>query len=179
MVFKDEYSLNSFVNLFTCCTVVASRNLRALEFISPSPHEVILKKENEYSSPTGSYKCMIPQYRRKLVNKLEPLVMEEPQDSWSALGGNENGSQYLSAMVDLTFKERYIYVDLGSRNYDSSIGSWFKKQYPKQNKKFEIYAIKADEYSQKKGLTLVPYTAWIRNETLFYEIDREPTDLEQ
>ena len=128
MVSKDEYSLNSFINLFTCCELVASCDIRALESKSPSLHEMVLKRENKFSSHTGSYKCMMPQYRRKLVNKLEPLVMEKPQDSWNPLGGNENRIQYLSAMVDLSFKDMYIYVDLGSRDYGSNIESWFRKK---------------------------------------------------
>ena len=47
-------------------------------------------------------------------------------------------------MVDISFKSRYIYVDVGARSYGSSIGSWFKKQYPKQNKTFEVYAKMVD-----------------------------------
>ncbi|KAL3498299.1 hypothetical protein ACH5RR_041031 [Cinchona calisaya] len=181
---KDVYTYNSFIKLFTCCSLEASRDIKVHEFATDSLHEVILKKDNEYSSHTGSYECKVPMYRRKLIKNLEPLVMEEPVDSWSwdGLGKNANGIQYLSGMVDLSFKQRYIYVDLGSRNYDSSIGSWFEKQYPKQNKKFEIYAFEADksfykEYTSEKGVTLMPYAAWVRNETLFFEIDREPTDV--
>jgi FkbM family methyltransferase len=82
-------------------------------------------------------------------------------------------------MADISFKQRYVYIDVGARSYGSSIGSWFKKQYPKQNKSFEVYAIEADrafheEYRSKKGVSLVPYAAWVRNETLFFEISREP-----
>ncbi|CAO2830836.1 unnamed protein product [Amaranthus hypochondriacus] len=82
-------------------------------------------------------------------------------------------------MVDISFKPRYVYIDVESRNYGSSIGSWFKRVYPKQNKSFEIYAIEADkefhgEYKSKKDVTLLPFAAWLRNGTLFFEINREP-----
>ncbi|PIN19696.1 hypothetical protein CDL12_07624 [Handroanthus impetiginosus] len=82
-------------------------------------------------------------------------------------------------MVDISFKPRYVYVDVGARSYGSSIVSWFKKQYPKQNKTFEIYAIEADktfygDYKAKKRVTLLPYAAWVRNETLFFEINGDP-----
>ena len=50
-------------------------------------------------------------------------------------------------MVDISFKSRYIYVDVGARSYGSSIGSWFKKQYPKQNKTFEVYAKMVDVWA--------------------------------
>ncbi|KAI3497472.1 hypothetical protein L1887_40101 [Cichorium endivia] len=58
-------------------------------------------------------------------------------------------------MADISFKTRYIYIDVGARNYGSSIGGWFKKLYPKQNKPFKIFAIESDrqfhqEYKSKK-----------------------------
>lgn len=37
-------------------------------------------------------------------------------------------------------------LDVGARSYGSSIVSWFKKQYPKQIKTFEIYTIEADKH---------------------------------
>jgi FkbM family methyltransferase len=72
-----------------------------------------------------------------------------------------------------------VYVDVGARSYGSSIGSWFKKQYPKQNRTFDVYAIEADkafyeEYRVKKGVKLLPYAAWVRNETLRFEINHDP-----
>ena len=184
---NDEYTYNSFINLFTCFTLKASRDIKFKEFALPSLHEFVLKKANKHSRPSqleSSDKCKVPKYKRDLINDLEPLVMEEPQDSWSwdGLGKNADGIQYLSSMVDLRYKERHIYVDLGARNYDSSIGSWFEKQYPKQNKTFEVYAFEADksfygEYEGKKGVKLMPYAAWVRNETLSFEIDREPDNV--
>lgn len=58
----------------------------------------------------------------------------------------------------------YVYIDVRARSYGSSILSWFKKQYLKQKKKFEIYAIEAnksfhEKYKYKKGLKLLPYAA--------------------
>ncbi|KAG6427686.1 hypothetical protein SASPL_111932 [Salvia splendens] len=86
-------------------------------------------------------------------------------------------------MDDGDFKPRYVYVDVGARSYGLSIVSWFKKQYPKQNKTFEIYAIEADktfhgDYKLKKGVTLLPYATWVRNESLFFEINEDPSHKE-
>lgn len=83
--------------------------------------------------------------------------------------------------MDISFKQRYVYIDVGARNYGSSIASWFRKQYPKQNKRFEVYAIEADrtfhgEYKRKKGVILLRYAAWVRNETLFFGITRDPSE---
>ncbi|KAL0426196.1 UNVERIFIED_CONTAM: hypothetical protein Slati_2794400 [Sesamum latifolium] len=42
----------------------------------------------------------------------------------------------------------------------------------KQDKTFH------DDYKGKKGVTLLPYAAWVRNETLFFEINEDPSHKE-
>lgn len=112
-----------------------------------------------------------------MVTKAEPLIEEEPLKPWIALKRNMRNIKYLPSMVDISFKDRYVYVDVGARSYGSSIGSWFMKHYPKQNKTFHVYAIEADktfhkEYGLRKGVTLLPYAAWVKNETLTFQIHR-------
>lgn len=122
--------------------------------------------------------CGVPD---NLIRNLEPLIAAEPLDVWEGLGKEEKNIKYLSSSIDLTLtadgrrRRRFIYVDVGARDYDSSIGSWFMKQYPKQNKTFEIYAVEADaafhgEYMQRRrgSVTLLPYAAWVRNETVAF-----------
>ncbi|KAL1555046.1 hypothetical protein AAHA92_15531 [Salvia divinorum] len=114
--------------------------------------------------------CNVP---AGIISKLEPLIAEEPLDVWEGLGKEESHIKYLPSMTDLAAKRRFIYIDLGARDYDSSIGSWFEKQYPKQNKTFEIYAVEADasfhaQYRARPGVTLLPYAAWVRNETVVF-----------
>ncbi|KAK6935666.1 Methyltransferase type 11 [Dillenia turbinata] len=183
---KDTYSLNSFLDLFNCCRFIRSREIDNLDSPVLRVHEIIIKKESvkfgktqNTNSVRGNYsnKCSVRGYKRELVRLAEPLITEETLKPWIT---RKRNIKYLSSMVDISFKRRYIYIDVGSRNYGSSIGSWFLKQYPKQNKKFEIYAVEADkvyheEYRSKKGVTLLPYAAWVRNETLFFEINREPS----
>ncbi|KAJ4979823.1 hypothetical protein NE237_010603 [Protea cynaroides] len=183
---NDMYSFNSFLSLFNCCRLIRSRDIGGLDSSMPSIREIVLKKETEILShgekmPGGSSinKCDVPGYKQELVRKAEPLITKEPLKPWITLKRNVKNIQYLSSMVDISFKPRYVYIDVGARSYGSSIGSWFKKQYPKQNKTFEIYAIEADktfheEYRKKKGINLLPYAAWVRNETLFFEINRGP-----
>lgn len=174
---KDTYSFYSFIDLFNCCIFVRSRD------IDKNIHEIVMKKESGVVRPRvndlGSSKCSVPAYKRELVENAEPLISKEPLKPWITLKRNLNNIKYLASMVDIGFKRRYVYVDVGSRSYGSSIVSWFKKQYPKQNKTFEIYAIEADkafheEYKYKKGVTLLPYAAWVRNETLFFEVNQDP-----
>ncbi|KAL5709817.1 hypothetical protein ACHQM5_020458 [Ranunculus cassubicifolius] len=182
---KDVYSYNSFIALFNCCRVVRSRDIQGLDSSSPSIREFVLQKEIAIRMPinkadeNSNGKCSVPSYKLDLVRKAEPLITEEPLKPWITLKRNVQNIKYLPLMADINFKDKYVYVDVGARSYGSSIYSWFKKHYPKQNKTFDIYAIEADktfheEYKTKKGISLLPYAAWVRNESLFFEINRDP-----
>ncbi|XP_052176552.1 uncharacterized protein LOC127790866 [Diospyros lotus] len=183
---KDTYSFNSFIDLFNCCKFVRTREIEG--FDSSHVREIVMKKENgivrdriAISSSDGNSlnNCSVPGYKQQLIRKAEPLIAEEPLKPWITLKRNIKNIKYLPSMADISFKQRYVYVDVGARSYGSSIVSWFKKQYPKQNKTFEIYAIEADkafheEYRHKKRVTLLPYAAWVRDETLLFEVNQDP-----
>lgn len=184
---KDEYSFNSFIRLFDCCKLVASREIEGFDPSTPYIHQIVMKKnikKLKKEQLDSGKKCPVPGYKRELVQKAEKLIMEEPLKPWITLKRNIQNVKYLPTMADINFKERYVYVDVGARSYGSSIGGWFKKQYPKQNKTFEIYAIEADkafyeEYRTKKAVNLLPYAAWVKNETLFFEVNHDPSKEEE
>ncbi|KAK4359246.1 hypothetical protein RND71_021475 [Anisodus tanguticus] len=175
---KDTYSFNSLLHLFNCCTLIKTRDIDGFDTCM---REIVMQKVvgDIYRVEEETNKCSVPDYKMKLIKKAEPLIKEEPKKPWITLKKNAQSIKYLPSMVDISFKQRYVYVDVGSRSYGSSIVSWFKKQYPKQNKTFEIYAVEADktfhgQYKEKKGVTLLPYAAWVRNETLSFEINQDP-----
>uniref|UniRef100_A0A1D1Y9G4 Ankyrin repeat protein nuc-2 n=2 Tax=Anthurium amnicola TaxID=1678845 RepID=A0A1D1Y9G4_9ARAE len=188
----DPYSLSSFLAIFPGLRLVGNREIDGLD--SSATRELVLQKQEANSilalrkkqwektgSPGGSSKnkCPIPDHKLKLLQSAEPLIEEEPLKPWITFKRNVQNIKYLPSMADISFKSRYVYVDVGARSYGSSIVSWFKKQYPKQNKTFDVYAIEADrtfhaEYALKKGVTLLPYAAWVRNETLSFEINEDP-----
>ena len=181
----DTYSFNSFLELFNSCKLIKSQEIDGFDSISmPYIREVVLRKEvgilDLKHNGNSVNKCSVPGYKRELVRNSEPLIEQEPLKPWITLKKNIQNIKYLPSMADIRFKNRYVYVDVGARGYGSSIGGWFKKQYPKQNKTFEVYAIEADkafheEYElKKKKVTLLPYAAWVRNETLMFEINRDP-----
>ncbi|KAI3819514.1 hypothetical protein L1987_13354 [Smallanthus sonchifolius] len=152
---KDSYSLNSLLSLFDSFKLIRSREM----------------------CNTGS--CSVPAYKKKLIQTSEVLIYEEPFHAWIEFKKNLKNMKYLPSMKDIRFKTGYVYVDVGARRYGSSIGSWFKKFYTRQDKEFKIFAVEADkqfhaEYKSKKKVTLLPYAAWVRNESLFFEINRAP-----
>ncbi|XVE97160.1 hypothetical protein REPUB_Repub02eG0287300 [Reevesia pubescens] len=185
---NDTYSFNSFLDLFNSCKLVKMLEIDGFDSSMPFIREIVLKKEIEILDHgdvkirhVGSgNKCSVPGHKRALVQKAEPLIKEEPLKPWITLKRNIKNVKYLPSVVDINFKNRYVYVDVGARSYGSSIGSWFRKQYPKQNKTFHVYAIEADKAfheqyeAKKKTVTLLPYAAWVRNETLSFEINRDP-----
>ncbi|TKY47216.1 hypothetical protein E2542_SST29275 [Spatholobus suberectus] len=181
---RDAYSFDSFLELFNCCELIRTREINGVD--SSPVLEILMKKKNKNPNfeietlDSGNFvnKCSVPGYKREIVKNAEALIEEEPLKPWVILKKNVKNIKYLTSLVDLSFKNSYVYVDVGARSYGSSIGSWFRKQYPKQNRTFEVYAIEADksfheEYRAKKGVTLLPYAAWVRNETLFFEITRD------
>ncbi|CAN1142118.1 hypothetical protein LINPERPRIM_LOCUS25855 [Linum perenne] len=181
---KDTYSFDSFLGLFNSCKLARSRNLDGFDTSMASIREIVLQKHDQMipilrGGSSGSSKCSVPGHKLELVRDAEPLIKQEPLKPWLTLKRNVKNIKYLPSMADISFKNRYVYVDVGARSYGSSIGSWFRKQYPKQNRTFDVYAIEADktfheEYKFKKGVTLLPYAAWVKNETLSFEIHRDP-----
>ncbi|CAI9094201.1 OLC1v1029895C1 [Oldenlandia corymbosa var. corymbosa] len=179
---KDEYSFQSFVNLFDSCGLLRFRDIKHLN----SSHwirEAIFTKNTLYHSVSSfdhKGRCqngeMVPKYKWDLIDSLEPLAEKEPQEDWTEAQKYQEAIKsfkYVPNLVDLRFKKRYIYVDLGARTYASTIGNWFLKLYPKQSNEFHIFAIEADkafhkEYKNRKGVTLLPYAAWIKNGTLVF-----------
>ncbi|VVB12817.1 unnamed protein product [Arabis nemorensis] len=178
----DTYSFNSFLDLFNSCKLVKMRDIDGFDSSMPHIREFVIQKYSEidvHHRKNSGGKCWIPGYKRDLVRDAEPILKEEPLKPWITLKRNIKNIKYLPSMVDIRFKSRYVYVDVGARSYGSSIGSWFKKEYPKQNKTFDVFAIEADktfyeEYKIKKKVQLLPYAAWVRNETLSFEINHDP-----
>ncbi|PHU13723.1 hypothetical protein BC332_14928 [Capsicum chinense] len=177
---KDNYSLNSLIQLFSSFKLIRSIEIDGYGYATWQPliRQVIFEKvtgcvDNFEKMRNLRYYCFTPEYKRELIQKAEPLKL------WRKSKKDVKNVKYLSSMVDISFKKRYIYVAVGARSYGSSIGSWFNKEYPKQNKTFEVYAIEGkreyhEEY-RRKGVSLLPYVAWLRNETLYFEITREQT----
>ncbi|PWA37023.1 Methyltransferase FkbM [Artemisia annua] len=171
----DLYSLNSLLDLFESFRLVRTREIEVIFWSIPEIREVVMKKQLGYRRRRDVVgNCSVPAFKMELIRKMEDLVLEEP------VKRSPRKIKYLTSIVDIDFKTRYVYIDVGAKSYGSSIGSWFKKTYPKQNKKFEIFAIEGnqkfhEEYKSRKKVTLLPYEAWVRNESLFFEINRDPS----
>ncbi|KAL6902296.1 hypothetical protein ACP4OV_005172 [Aristida adscensionis] len=173
----DAYSLRSLQLLLPSLRLLRSREINGPD--GSSLRELIFRKHAGVPTTTTASNCTYGDHKLQLVGLAEPLIREEPAKPWLTLKRNVKNITYLPALAGIGFKRRYVYVDVGARGYGSSIGGWFRKHYPKQNHTFEVFAVEADpafhgEYATKKGVTLLPYAAWVRNETLAFEISDGP-----
>lgn len=178
----DAYSHRSLQALLPTLRLVRSREINGPDDAS-TLRELVFQKPRatpaSASTDDSASNCTIGDHKLQLLTRAEPLIQEEPLKPWLTLKRNIQKIKYLPELADISFKRRYVYVDVGARSYGSSIGSWFRKQYPKQNHTFEVFAIEADpafhpEYATRKGVTLLPYAAWVKNDTLSFEINGDP-----
>ncbi|CAA6661855.1 unnamed protein product [Spirodela intermedia] len=85
-------------------------------------------------------KFSILEHKLKLLYSAEPQIKEDPLKPWITLKRN----------MEKSFS-RYVYIDVDARGYRSSVGSWFEKTVSKED-------------------VIAPYAAWVRNETLSFEM---------
>ncbi|KAG8099014.1 hypothetical protein GUJ93_ZPchr0013g36051 [Zizania palustris] len=175
----DAYSLRALQALLPSLRLVRSRKINGPD--TATLRELVFQKLHATPASTDDpvTNCTIGNHKLQLLADVEPLIQVEPLKPWITLKRNIKNIKYLPTLADISFKRHYVYVDIGARSYGSSIGSWFRKQYPKQNHTFQVFAIEADpafhtEYAAKKGVTLIPYAAWVKNETLKFEINGDP-----
>ncbi|XP_077252655.1 uncharacterized protein LOC143892070 [Tasmannia lanceolata] len=98
--------------------------------------------------------CPSVTINKPLIEYLEPLVEEKPV-------GTKNNISYLSKFLDISNRERLVYIDVGAGEFvSSSIAKWFLPFYPMQSRTFEIYAIDHNasvltSYNKMPGITFV------------------------
>lgn len=136
----------------------------------------MLRKDLPLGDAHGEGQCAVNQERSWAIEAAEPLIAVEPLKPWVAFKKNLQNIVHLSTVSTLSNYNRHIYIDMGARDYESSIGSWFMNHYPKQGKVFEIFAIEADKsfqsgYANHSDVHFLPYAAWIRNESLIFGIN--------
>lgn len=122
---NDTYSLNSFIDLFNYCQLFKSRDLDGYDHSFWKFREIVLKKHSDSNILSGpvkkpggfsANKCSVPEYKQQLVRDAEPLIPEEPLKPWNTLKRNLKNIKYLPALVDISFKNSYVYVDVGARS---------------------------------------------------------------
>lgn len=173
----EPFNVESLVELFSNFDLMQVKEIGAFGVDS----EILLRKrENHHESgrDAKTRKCSSHALNQNILNNVEPLILEEPLKPWITLKQNAKKIKYLPTFTDIKNHPQHIYVDVGARSYGSSIGSWFVKRYPKQNQDFFVYAIEADEsftgdYLKRKRVQLLPYAAWLRNESLVFGANAE------
>ncbi|KAG0628959.1 hypothetical protein M758_1G065700 [Ceratodon purpureus] len=180
----DLLSVDALLSLFHHSDLIHIRLVDAFGLDT----EVAMRKRNINTNLSHSSNitkttsnCATPKSKSALINLAEPLILTEPKKPWVSFKRNIRSVKYLPTLTNITNRKRYIYIDIGARNYGSSIGSWFQKAYPKQGHNFTIYAIEADHHAFRQSYTnhtevnFMPFAAWVRNETLMFGSDSSGT----
>eukprot|EP00191_Tetraselmis_sp_GSL018_P007411 CAMPEP_0177613806 /NCGR_PEP_ID=MMETSP0419_2-20121207/22238_1 /TAXON_ID=582737 /ORGANISM="Tetraselmis sp., Strain GSL018" /LENGTH=336 /DNA_ID=CAMNT_0019110661 /DNA_START=90 /DNA_END=1097 /DNA_ORIENTATION=+ len=87
---------------------------------------------------------------------------------WADVRRRQANITYLSSVLDLKPFTRRIYIDGGARQFDSSVGSWFRKTYPQAELFEEVFAFEVDKkfgnsYHGKAGTTFLPCALWVQD----------------
>ena len=109
---------------------------------------------------------------RLLCVPIEPL---HPTETRAKAKSAANWTMYKPSVVRAlgpSDKRRRVYIDLGARDYPSSIGNWFRRKYP-QGGTFEVIAFEAEtkydaSYAGHAGrdVELIHAAAWVHNGTV-------------
>ncbi|XP_068666557.1 uncharacterized protein [Aristolochia californica] len=145
---------------------------------------VVFKKANRFSSfedyplPQG---CLSVTNNKPYMESLEPLYEEKQM-------GTEQKFTFLTELVNISDRNRLIYIDVGAGNFtDSSISKLFLPLYPKQSIPLNIYALEHDSallpaYAGRHDVTFVYYPElsekWADTDSSFSE-ETDPFDVEE
>ena len=123
----------------------------------------------KFLADTGTQSTNIQKRRAYSMEDLEELYSVEPT-SKNEMKKRVAKAVFLSSRVDLSTFKSLHYIDLGARTHSSSI-LWFKNNYPKFSKNFQITAFEADpsysmEYEELHDIDFYNLAVWTKNETL-------------
>mmetsp|Transcript_100671 Transcript_100671/g.285280 ORF Transcript_100671/g.285280 Transcript_100671/m.285280 type:complete len:303 (+) Transcript_100671:81-989(+) len=77
---------------------------------------------------------------------------------------------YKADIIDTTVFPRLFYIDMGANTYESSVGGWFLKRYPR-SRSFKVIAFETEHeydgsFSTHPEVELLHFAVWITNTTL-------------
>ncbi|KAL3574553.1 hypothetical protein D5086_025166 [Populus alba] len=105
--------------------LIKSREINGVDSMSMMMiREVVLMKVGDFlwRGNVGS-NCSVSRLKRELAKNAEALIAKEPLKPWITLKRNLKNVKYLSDSVDIGFKRKYVYVDVGARSFGSK---WLK-----------------------------------------------------
>ncbi|XWS66895.1 hypothetical protein CRYUN_Cryun05aG0240300 [Craigia yunnanensis] len=119
---------------------------------------VVFKKKLE--NTTYFEQCCLPAdcpsmtNNKAILDNIEPLLEEKPI-------GFEKSIAYLPKFVNVSSKQRLVYIDIGAGEHlNSNVTSWFLPSYPVDHKAFNVYFVDHNtsvmlSYVKKPGINFV------------------------
>ncbi|XP_042945126.1 uncharacterized protein LOC122278966 [Carya illinoinensis] len=119
---------------------------------------VVFKKRIENASYFKQYRlptdCPSLTNNKPFMDQIEPLVEEKSM-------GFENWYSYLPKLMNIGYRKRLVYIDIGARvHLHSNVMNWFLPSYPIDSNAFNVYFVDHNtsvllSYVKKPGITFV------------------------
>ncbi|XVE61722.1 hypothetical protein DITRI_Ditri06bG0062500 [Diplodiscus trichospermus] len=119
---------------------------------------VVFKKKLQNTTYFEQYRlpadCPSMTNNKAILDNIEPLVEEKPM-------GFEKSIAYLPKFVNISSKQRLVYIDIGAGEHlNSNVTSWFLPSYPVDHKAFSVYFVDHNtsvmlSYVKKPGINFV------------------------
>ncbi|EOY07810.1 PREDICTED: uncharacterized protein LOC18597935 [Theobroma cacao] len=140
---------------------------------------VVFKKKLENTTYFEQYRlpadCPSITDNKAILDHMEPLVEEKPI-------GFEKSIAYLPKFVNVSSKQRLVYIDIGAGEHlNSNVTSWFLPSYPVDHKAFNAYFVDHDtsvilSYVKKPGINFVYYPGLAGNRATASSGNKASTD---
>ncbi|XVF76459.1 hypothetical protein PTKIN_Ptkin13bG0268000 [Pterospermum kingtungense] len=140
---------------------------------------VVFKKKLENTTYFDQYRlpadCPSVTNNKAILDNLEPLLEEKPI-------GFEKSIAYLPRFVNVSSKQRLVYIDIGAGEHlNSNVTSWFLPSYPVDHKAFNVYFVDHNtsvmlSYVKKPGINFVYHPALAGNQATASSGNKASTD---
>lgn len=109
---------------------------------------------------------------KAIMNHIEPLMEVKPMEF-------EENIAYLPEFVNVSSKQRLVYIDIGaSEHMNSNVSSWFFPSYPLDHKAFDVYFVDHNisvmlSYIKRHGINFVYYPGLAENRATSSSTNRD------
>ncbi|KAK8649458.1 hypothetical protein V6N13_130187 [Hibiscus sabdariffa] len=112
---------------------------------------------------------------KAILNHMEPLMGEKPMEF-------EKSIAYLPKFVNVTTKQRLVYIDIGAGvHMNSNVSSWFFPSYPVDHQAFNVYVVDHNpslmlSYVKRPGVNFIYYPGLAENQATWSSMNKASID---
>ncbi|CAI9116164.1 OLC1v1017244C1 [Oldenlandia corymbosa var. corymbosa] len=103
--------------------------------------------------------------KKKALNNLEDVLLEPPRAASGKSSTYRKRTRYLPDLIGFSLESypRRVFIDVGLPDKNDGDSSWFSKNYPTKNTKFDMYKIETvTEEPSEKEVAEIGMSDWLR-----------------